>query len=38
MEIFLSSSMQLVLKTLERNGFDAYIVGGYIRDSIIGTE
>ena len=36
MEIVLSSSMQLVLKTLERNGYDAYIVGGYIRDSIIG--
>ena len=36
MEIFLSSTMQLVLKTLERNGYDAYIVGGYIRDSIIG--
>ena len=36
MKIVLNSSMQLVIKILEQNGFDAYIVGGYIRDSIIG--
>lgn len=36
MKIKITSSMSFVLKTLESNGYDAYIVGGYIRDSIIG--
>ncbi len=36
MEIAVSYGAERVLKTLENAGFDAYIVGGAVRDSIMG--
>ncbi len=27
-----------ILSTLEENGYDAYIVGGYVRDYVLGNE
>ena len=36
MEMILNHSAEQVLKTLENAGFKAYIVGGAVRDSIMG--
>lgn len=35
MKIKLPKNVNLIIKTLEKNGFEAYIVGGCVRDSIL---
>lgn len=34
----MDSSIKQILKTIENNGFEAYIVGGYVRDKILGVK
>ncbi len=34
----MNSKLRKVLKRIEENGFEAYIVGGYVRDRILGIE
>ncbi|MDD4187178.1 MAG: hypothetical protein PHX04_00155 [Bacilli bacterium] len=34
----MNNKLRKILKKIEENGFEAYIVGGYVRDHILGTE
>ena len=34
----MNNKLRKVLKRIEENGFEAYIVGGYVRDHILGIE
>lgn len=36
MEIIIPSNVEIVMKTLEAAGFEAYLVGGCVRDSLLG--
>jgi len=36
--IFIPEVVELAIKKLNNNGFDAYVVGGCVRDSILGIE
>lgn len=38
MHIILPDKVNFIIETLERHGFEAYAVGGCVRDSIIGRE
>lgn len=38
MEIFIPENVNRILNTLEKNGYEAYIVGGCVRDSILGKD
>ena len=38
MKIILPVNVNLIINTLSQNGFDAYIVGGCVRDSILGIS
>ena len=35
MKIDLPSSVKYIIKTLNHNGYEAYVVGGCVRDSIL---
>ena len=34
----LPDSVKIVLNRLETNGFEAFVVGGYVRDLLLGRE
>jgi tRNA nucleotidyltransferase (CCA-adding enzyme) len=34
----MNSSIKKILNTIESNGFEAYIIGGYVRDHLLGIE
>ncbi len=36
MEIFIPENVNKIITVLEKNGFEAYLVGGYVRDSMLG--
>lgn len=36
MEFIISSSVELIINTLEKNGYSAYVVGGAVRDLLMG--
>ncbi len=36
--MFIPNDVKIILDTLKNNGFEAYIVGGSVRDSKIGTS
>lgn len=38
MNIHVPKSAQLIIDLLERNGFEAYLVGGCVRDSLLGLQ
>ncbi len=38
MEIYIPQNISAIMDILENNGYEAYIVGGCVRDSILGTE
>lgn len=38
MEIKLPKNVDFLIKTLNNNGFDAYVVGGCVRDSLLGRK
>lgn len=38
MDIFIPENVKKILNTLERAGYEAYIVGGCVRDSILGKD
>lgn len=35
--IYLDTQTKLILERLENNGFEAFVVGGYVRDALLGT-
>ena len=37
MKIDMPRGAERILGTLEQNGFDAYVVGGCVRDSLLGN-
>lgn len=37
-KILIPTGVSIVLNTLEDNGFEAYVVGGCVRDSLLGTQ
>ncbi len=37
-KIYIPQAAEEILKLLNENGFEAYIVGGYVRDAVIGRE
>lgn len=37
MKIFLPEKVNIILNTLYKNGFEAYVVGGCVRDSLLGA-
>ena len=38
MDFYLPQSVSMIIDKLEYNGFEAYIVGGCVRDSILGKK
>ena len=38
MDFFLPQNVSMIIDKLEYNGFEAYIVGGCVRDSILGKK
>ena len=36
MKLNIPSGAEIILNTLEQNGYEAYVVGGCVRDSILG--
>ena len=36
--MFISQSIQSILQTLNHNGYQAYVVGGCVRDALLGKE